>query len=88
MGREVAGLVEALTVAPDDTKGLILSDSQARRRGNARARDLRWLRQSLLGPEAVRVGWVKAHVGIYGNERADREAKAEAEKALILPRES
>ncbi|KAF8426002.1 hypothetical protein EV426DRAFT_715912 [Tirmania nivea] len=33
-----------------------------------------------MGAEAVRIGWVKAHVGIPGNERADELAKAGAEK--------
>lgn len=29
----------------------------------------------MLGEEAVQFGWVKAHVGIYGNEQTDRLAK-------------
>ena len=31
-------------------------------------------RQKSLGPDAVRVAWVKAHVGTWGNEKADQMA--------------
>ena len=32
-------------------------------------------KQTLLGQDAVELEWVKAHMGIGGNERADRLAK-------------
>jgi ribonuclease HI len=90
---EVAGLRGALTHAPAK-KILILSDSQAAiaatkqagRTGKARTYNLRWVaseigsRKEELGEDAVTLGWVKAHVGIYGNEEADRLAKEGAEK--------
>lgn len=37
-------------------------------------------RQRRLGAGAVRLGWVKAHVGIPSNERADALANKGAEK--------
>ena len=51
-----------------------------------RARHLRWVvneigkRKKELGEDAVELGWVKAHVWIYGNEKADGLAKKGAEK--------
>ncbi|KAF8418709.1 hypothetical protein EV426DRAFT_311223 [Tirmania nivea] len=77
-----------------DWKLLILTDSKAAvaalrkagRRGKARTRDLRKAvasikeRHERLGAGAVRIGWVKAHVGIPGNERADVLAKEGAEE--------
>jgi len=29
----------------------------------------------MLGPDAVRFGWVKTHVGTHGSEKADQLAK-------------
>ena len=34
----------------------------------------------MLGPNAVRLGWVKAHSGVEGNERADLMAKKGTEQ--------
>jgi len=70
-------------------KVLLLSGSQAAIAaikkagctGRSRTRDLRNVvrqiaqRQRTLGPEAVRFGWIKAHIGIHGNEKADEQAK-------------
>ena len=80
---EVAGMRKGLEAVDRRKKVLILSDSQAAiaavkragRTGKARTRDLRKLvreikrRQEILGSEAVRFGWVKAHVNIFGNEK-------------------
>jgi len=88
---EVAGFRGALTMAPKNKSLLILSDSpaaisatrQVRRKGRARAKHLRWgadeisRRPKELRKEAVSLGWVKAYVGIYGN---DELAKEGAEK--------
>ena len=82
-----------IQMVPEDHKILLLSDSQvaiaairkAGRTGRARTRKLKevvkeiWKRQKNLGPDAVRFAWVKAHVGIQGNEKADQMAKAGAE---------
>jgi len=54
---------------------------KAGRTGRARTRDLKVVmerireRQSRLGPNAVSLGWVKAHNELHGNEEADRLAK-------------
>jgi len=37
-------------------------------------------RQNKIGEGAVTLGWVKAHAGIYGNEKADELVKEGAEK--------
>jgi len=86
---EVCGMRGALEDAPSETNILILSDSQAAiaavkkagRTRKARTADLRRVmmdikeRQTRLGPNAVSLGWVKAHNEVYGNERADQLAK-------------
>jgi len=54
---------------------------KAGRTGRARGADLRRVaeeirgRQARLGPDAVRLAWVKAHVGTRGNESVDQLAK-------------
>jgi len=93
-GGEIAELRGALTKAPKNKKLLILSDSQAAiaatkqagRTGKAKTRHLRWVvnevsrRKRELGEDALTLGWVKAHIGIYGNGMADELAKEGAEK--------
>ena len=86
---EIAGMRRGIEAVDRNRKVLVLSDSQtaiaavkkAGRTGKARTRDLRKVvqeirrRQDFLGPGAVRIGWVKAHVNIFGNEKADKQAK-------------
>lgn len=86
---EIAGLCKAVESSPGHWKVLVLTDSQAPisatvkagRRGSHRTADLGKLlrqiklKQEELGADAVKVGWVKAHIGIPGNERADALAK-------------
>lgn len=85
----IAGLERGLRAAGDADQVLMLADSKAAikaivtagRTGNARTRALGALgtkvkrRKDLYGADAVRFGWVKAHVGISGNEGADAMAK-------------
>ena len=86
---EVNGIRTGIEQSDANKKVLILTDSQAAvkaikkagRTGKARTRDLQRIfelineRQSIMGPQAVALGWVKAHIGITGNEKADEEAK-------------
>ena len=86
---EIAGIRRGLETVDRGRKVLVLSESQAAiaavkragRTGKARTRDLRKViqeirrRQEMLGLGAVRFGWVKAHVDIFGNEKADEQAK-------------
>jgi len=95
----VAGMRKALEKVGRDKKILILSDSQAAiaavkqagQTGKARTRDLRKIvqqigrRQENLGPDAVRFGWVKSHIGITGNEKADEQAKLGTEDIYPNP---
>ena len=91
---EVAGIRQALRMAPD-VDVLVLSDSTAPLRaieraadsGRGRSRDLvevvdevgRRVTKGL----STQFGWVKAHVGIDGNERADLMAKAGCRESLL-----
>ena len=91
---EVAGIRQALRMAPDvDT--LVLSDSTAALRaiklaadrGHGRSMDLvevvdeigRRITKGL----SAQFGWVKAHVGVDGNERADLVAKAGCRESIL-----
>ena len=86
MGLKAAGNIDDKVVILSDSKVAIQAVINAGRRGKARTRDLAQLgneirsRQSLYGPDNVTVGWVKAHVCIEGNERADEMAKMGAAK--------
>ena len=91
---EVAGIRQALRMAPE-VDMLVLSDStaalqaivRAAHNGRGRTRDLVEVedevgRRRLLGL-STRFGWVKAHTGIDGNERADLIAKAGCRESLL-----
>ena len=91
---EVAGIRQALRMAPDvDVQ--VLSDStaawravkQAADRGRGRSRELVEVVDEI-GSRITKglnteFGWVKAHVGIDGNERADLMAKAGCRESLL-----
>jgi len=86
---EVCGVRGPLEDAPSETNVLIQSDSQAAiaslkkagRTGRARTADLRRVmmdnkeRQTRLGPNALSLGWGKAHNQVQGNEKAEQLAK-------------
>ena len=86
----INGIYEA---TPNADEVLILTGSQAAiaanrkagRTGKARTADLRRLvgeikrRQEDKGLKAVTLGMVKLHIGVYGNEQAEKQAKAGAE---------
>jgi len=86
---EVVGMRGRIQMVPEDRKVLVLSDSQAAiaavrkagKTGRARTGELKEVveeirkRQKELGPDAVRLAWVKAHVGTRGNEKADRDMR-------------
>ena len=84
---EVKGALEALRTVQREGRVLILTDSQsamaaAKQAGQmrkARTNELKELvneikRRQSMGGE-VMVGWVKAHIGINGNEKAYQMAK-------------
>ena len=79
----MVGVRGALEDAPPEWEILIFSDLQAAvrktgRTGKARTAGLGGVilgvkkRQEDLGLDAVQLGWMKAHVGINGNEEADK----------------
>ena len=88
---EIAGMrlaLESLPVAPllvlSDSKAALAAVRNAASAGVARTADLRRV-VNLVGVWALagvelRFGWVKAHVGLRGNERADTLAKAGCKK--------
>ena len=91
---EVAGIRQALRMTPE-VDILVLSDSTAALRaikraacnGRGRTRDLVEVvdevgRRNLLGL-STQFGWVKAHAGVDGNERADLRAKAGCRESLL-----
>ena len=91
---EVAGIRQPLMMAPE-VDVLVLSDSTAAlqaikgaaRSAHGHTRDLVQVvdeigRRSLLGL-STQFGWVKAHAGIVGNERADLMAKAGCRESLL-----
>ena len=91
---EMAGIPQALRMAPD-VDVLVLSDStaalqaikQATDKGRGRSRDLvevvdevgRRVTKGL----STQFGWVKAHVGVGGNKRADLMAKTGCRESLL-----
>ena len=91
---EVAGIPQALRMAPD-VDMLVLSDSMAALRaikrgadrGRGRSRDLvevvDEVGRRIMKGLSTQFGWVKAHVGVDGNERADLMAKAGCRESLL-----
>ena len=91
---EVAGIHQALRMAPD-VDVLVLSDStaalraikRAADRGRGRSRDLvevvDQIGRRITKGLSTQFGWVKAHVGVDGNERADLMAKAGCRESLL-----
>ena len=86
MDLKAAGNIEDKVIILSDSTAAIQVVINAGRRSETRTRDLVQLGnnigcgQDLYGPDNATVGWVKAHVGIEGNERADEMAKIGAAK--------
>ena len=91
---EVAGIRQALRMAPD-VDVLVLSDSTSALRANKRAADkgrgrsrdlvevVDEVGRRITKGLSTRFGWVKAHVGVDGNECADLMAKAGCRESLL-----
>ena len=91
---EVAGIRQALRLSLEvgilvlsDSKAALLSIKRAARYGHGRIRDLVEVvdevgRRTGMGL-GIRFEWVKAHVGIRNNERADLMAKAGCREPLL-----
>ena len=86
MGLRAAGNTDNKVIILSDSKAAIQAFINAGRRGEAWTKDQVQLGndicngQDQYGSDNVTVGWVKAHVGIEGNERADEMAKKGAAK--------
>ena len=86
---DVAGMAEGLASTQREKEILILADSKAAiaavrkagRTGKARSSHLKTVVDEIgvRGPGMVKLGWVKAHMGILGNEAVDVLAKNAAE---------
>ena len=91
---EIAGLERGLNATDRRSRVLLLADSKAAiqavqkagRTGRARTRALAAVGKEIhrrihdFGEDAVAIGWVKPHLGIEGNEKADEAAKLGASK--------
>ena len=91
---EVKAVAEALSAWDKSGKVIVLSDSQATiaaikkagKTGKARTGELRKLMRKIeegrkaIGHNSVSLGWVKSHIGIKGNEEADKKAKLGADE--------
>ena len=91
---EIAGIRQALRLAPDvdilvltDLKTALMAIEKSANGAKGRTRDRVEVvdevgRRSLLRL-STRFGWVKAHAGIRGNERADQMAKAGCRESFL-----
>ena len=86
MGLKAAGNIENKVIILSDSKAAIQVVINAGRRGKARTRELVQLegkirdQRDLYGQDNVNIGWVKVHIGIEGDQRADEMAKMGAAK--------